>query len=260
MLDMHPPILVSGTGGRRLLSRAASGVVAIAAVLASALAAAATRPPPGVEADCPARATLLVEHFIDADCLACWQAAPSGLGAMPVAAREWSLDWVTPAADAAAMAAAALPEAADRLARVGADLPARLASAPAAFDAMTALSKSRPASRRFYVHSSLPHNGYFGVQMHASGTWDAGSTGWIALVEQIPVGTRDTQVARRLVRVLVGPLKLPAGPGRKNAVAPLYGLRWPDNAHAENLVATAWIENADGRITQMASDRCADPK
>ena len=106
----------------------------------------------------------------------------------------------------------------------------------------------------------LPRNGYMGVQMHATGMWPAGSTGWIALVEQIPVGTRDTQIARRLVRVLVGPLALPERAGAKNAVAPLYGLRWPENAHAENLVATAWIENADGRITQMASDRCQDPK
>ena len=59
---------------------------------------------------------------------------------------------------------------------------------------------------------------------------------------------------------LVGPVKLPAGPGARNAVAPLYGLRWPDNAHAENLVATAWVEDATGRITQVATDRCADPK
>ena len=212
-----------------------------------------------MEADCPARATLLVEHFIGADCLACWQSAPPGLGAMPVAAREWSLDWVVPAADDAAMAEGALPEAADRLARVGADLPARLARAPAAFDTLTALSKQRPVARRFWVHSSLPHNGYYGVQMHAIGVWEAGSTGWIALVEQMPVGTRQTRVARRLVRVLVGPLALPTGPGAKNAVAPLYGLRWPENAHPENLVATAWIETAGGRITQMASDRCADP-
>lgn len=233
--------------------------MALAALLACSLAAAAGKPPPGVAADCPASATLLVEHFIGADCLACWQAAPRALGAMPVAAKEWSLDWITPAADDAAMATGALPEAAERLARVGADLPARLASAPAAFDTMTALSKQRPGKRRFYVHSSLPHNGYFGVQMHATGVWEAGSTGWVALVEQMPVGTRDTQVARRLVRVLVGPLALPTAPGAKNAVAPLYGLRWPDNAHPENLVATAWIENADGRITQMASDRCADP-
>ena len=228
-------------------------------LLASTLALAAGKPAPGVAANCPARASLLVEHFIGADCIACWQAAPPGLGAMAVAPREWSLDWITPAADDAAMAAGALPEAAERLARVGADLPARLASAPAAFDAMTALSRPS-ARRRFSVHSSLPHNGYMGVQMHATGVWPAGSTGWVALVELIPVGTRDTAVPRRLVRVLVGPLKLPDGPGAKNAVAPLYGLRWPENAHADQLVATAWVEDGAGRITQMATDRCADTK
>ncbi len=240
---------------RRFLTLVASGV----GLLASTLALAATQAPPGVAANCPARATLLVEHFIAADCLACWQAAPPALGAMPVAPREWSLDWITPAADDATMAAGALPEAAERLGRVGADLPARLASAPAAFDAMTAVSRPS-AGRRFYVHSSLPHDGYMGVQMHTTGVWPAGSSGWIALVELIPVGTRDTVIPRRLVRVLVGPLKLPAGPGAKNAVAPLYGLRWPENAHADQLVATAWVEDAGGRITQMASDRCADPR
>jgi len=230
-----------------------------AGLLAATLAMAAPRPAPGVAQNCPARATLLVEHFIGADCLACWQVAPPGLGAMPVAAREWSLDWIAPAADDAAMAAGALPEAAERLARVNAELPARMASAPTAFDSVTALARAS-ARRRFYVHSSLPHNGYMGVQMHATGVWPAGSTGWLALVELIEPGVRDTQVPRRLVRVLVGPLKLPAGPGAKNAVAPLYGLRWPENAHAENLVATAWVEDAGGRITQVATDRCADPK
>ncbi len=196
---------------------------------------------------------------MSADCMDCWKAAPPAAGAGPVGATEWSLDWIAPAADDAVMAPGALSEAGDRLARLGAGLPATLATPPSAFDARTVL-EAPSAKRRFYVHSSLPHSGYMGVQMHATGVWPAGSTGWVALVELIPVGVRDTVVPRRLVRVLVGPLALPAGPGAKNAVAPLYGLRWPENAHAENLVATAWIENADGRITQIATDRCADPK
>ena len=253
MLDMHPPILVSWA------SLSARQSLALAGLLAATLAVAAPKPPPGVAQNCPAKATLLVEHFIGADCLACWQAAPPALGAMPVAAREWSLDWIAPTADDAAMAAGALPEAGERLARVNADLPARMASAPAAFDSVTALARPTPG-RRFSVHSSLPHNGYMGVQMHATGVWPAGSTGWIALVELIEPGVRDTQVPRRLVRVLVGPVALPAGPGARNAVAPLYGLRWPENAHAENLVATAWVEDAGGRIMQLATDRCTDPK
>ena len=258
MLDMHPPILVSRARRRRPHSLAAAGVAA-AGLLAAALATAAPKAPPGVAQNCPAKATLLVEHFVSADCLDCWQVAPPGLGAMPVSPREWSLDWITPGSDDAAMAAGALPESADRLGRASAGLPARLASAPAALDTMTALSR-QPARRHFSVHSSLPHNGYMGVQMHANGAWPAGSTGWIALVELIEPGVRGTQIPRRLVRVLVGPLALPAAAGTKNAVAPLYGLRWPENAHAENLVAAAWVENADGRIVQMASDRCIDPK
>ena len=194
-----------------------------------------------------------------ADCLDCWQATPPAAGAGPVGATEWSMDWIAPAADDAPMAPGSLPEAAQRLARLGAGLPAKLAAPPAAFDATTVL-ETPSSRRRFYVHSSLPWNGYMGVQMHAIGVWPAGSTGWLALVELIEPGVRETKIPRRLVRVLVGPLKLPDAPGAKHAVAPLYGLRWPENAHAEYLVATAWVEDANGRITQIATDRCDDPK
>jgi hypothetical protein len=262
MLDMHPPILKARPSRSRVLSIAAAGVT-VAGLLGATLAAAASRPPPGVAADCPAVATALVEHFIGADCVDCWKAAPSGPVQMPgaeaVGATEWSLDWIVPAADDAPMAPGALPEAADRLARLGPHLSARLETQPAAFDTSAELAAPR-AKRRFYVHSSLPHQGYMGVQMHATGTWPAGSSAWIALVELLPAGTRDTVIPRHLVRVLVGPVKLPGADGAKNAVAPLYGLRWPENAHADRLMATAWIEGGDGRVLQIASDRCADPK
>jgi hypothetical protein len=230
-----------------------------AGLLACSVALAARPKNPGLGFECPARASAVVEHFIGAGCLDCWKATPPAAGAGPVGDSDWSMDWIAPAADDAAMAAGALPEAAERLARLGAGLDAMLATPPGAFDATTVLDAPSPR-RRFYVHSSLPHNGYMGVQMHAAGVWPAGSSGWMALVELIPVGVRDTRIPRRLVRVLVGPLTLPAGPGARNAVAPLYGLRWPDNAHAENLVATAWVEDAHGRITQIATDRCDDPK
>jgi hypothetical protein len=255
MLDMHPPILVSRARRSRIVCLALSA----AGLLASPLAPAATRAPPGVAANCPAHASALVEHFMGADCPDCWKAAPPTAGAGPVAATEWSMDWIAPAADDAPMAPGALPEAGERLARLGAGLSAKLATPPAAFDPTTVLEPPSPR-RRFSVHSSLPHNGYLGVQMHATGVWPEGSTGWIALVELIPMGVRDTRIPRRLVRVVVGPLKLPAGPGASNAVAPLYGLRWPENAHADQLVATAWVEDAGGRITQIVTDRCADQK
>jgi len=234
-------------------------------LLGASLALAATRPAPGLGADCPAAAAGLVEHFIAADCLACWQSAAPAPGrqrtpgAEPPGATEWSLDWIVAAADDAPMAPGALAEAADRLARLGPHLGARLQSPPGAFDTITALAPT-PSGRRFYVHSGLPYNGYVGVQMHASGAWPAGSSGWIALVEQVPEGTRGSPLARRLVRVLVGPLALPAAAGARHAVAPLFGLRWPANAHAERLLATAWVEGPDGRILQIATDRCVDPR
>ncbi|MGN6529139.1 MAG: hypothetical protein ACTHL8_22320 [Burkholderiaceae bacterium] len=257
---MHPPILEVRGRLARASALAARGVLGLA-LAAAAVAASAAPGRPGLAADCPAAAQAVVEHFIGADCLACWQAAPDGPvpGAQAVGAGEWSLDWLVPAADDAAMAPSAIPESAERLARLGPYLPARLQAQPAAFDTSTPLAPQR-ADRRFWVHSSLPHEGYFGVQMHASGTWPEGSTGWIALYEQIPAGVRDTRIARRLVRVLVGPLKLPDAPGKAHAVAPLYGLRWPLNAHVEKLVAAGWVEDAQGRITQIATDRCADPR
>jgi hypothetical protein len=260
ILDVHPPILEVRGRLARASALAARGVLGLA-LAGAAMAAAAAPRPPGLAADCPAAAHALVEHFLAADCLACWQAAPDGPvpGAEAVGADEWSLDWIVPAADDAAMAPGAIPESAERLARLGPFLPERLRAQPAAFDTSTPIAPHRP-DRRLWVHASLPHQGYFGVQMHAVGTWPAGATGWIALYEQIPAGVRDTRIARRLVRVLVGPLKLPDAPGAAHGVAPLYGLRWPLNAHVENLVAAAWIEDAHGRITQLATDRCADPQ
>ncbi len=234
--------------------------------LASATAIAAVKPPRhDLSADCPAAAGAVIEHFIGADCYDCWKAvepAPGQArtpGAEPAGPKDWSLDWIVPAADDAPMAPGALPEAADRLARVGPYLAARLQTAPAAIDATTELAGT-PHGRRFYVHSSLPHNGYLGVQLHAQGLWPAGSTAWVGLVELLPVGTRDTVIPRRLVRVLVGPVKLPDVAGPAGAEAPLWGLRWPMNAHPELLVATAWVEDGAGRITQITTDRCADPK
>ena len=240
---------------------AALGATLVASTVASA---AARKPLHDLSADCPAAARAVVEHFMGADCFDCWKAAEPAPGqartpgAEPAGRGEWSLDWIVPAADDAPMAPGALPEAGDRLDRVGPYLAARLQAPPAALDVTTDLAG--PAKgRRFYVHSSLPHQGYLGVQLHAQGLWPAGSTAWVGLVELLPAGTRDTVIPRHLLRVLVGPVKLPDTAGPQGATAPLWGLRWPLNAHPELLMATAWVEDKDGRITQMTSDRCADP-
>jgi len=245
------------------LSAGAAGAIAllIAAPAAPALTLRAAKPSP----ECPAHAGAVVERFIGADCLACWKGDPApGAGRLPGAEApgpgEWVLDWVVPSARAdAALAAPALPESAERLARLGPHLGARLEMAPAAFDTTTALAPPDPA-RRFWVHSSLPWNGYFGVQMHARGRWPDGSSAWVGLVEVLPAGVDGTTLERRLVRTLTGPVALPASAGPGDGVDPLFGMRWPESARADRIAAVAWIEGRDGRILQIASDRCVDPK
>jgi hypothetical protein len=264
MLDMHPPILEVRRPAR-LLAAAAIGAIA---TLFTGLAGAANpvlRPaPPSPE--CPMKSRALVEHFIGADCLACWTAGPATEGSTRVPGAEapgegeWSLDWIVPSArENAPLAVPAIPESADRLARLGPHLAARLDAPPAGFDTSSELDKP-DAARLLWVHSSLPWNGYFGVQMHARGRWPAGSTGWIGLVEILPAGVDGSVIERRLVRTLTGPVALPASAAAKDAVAPLFGMRWPPTAQPERIVAVAWVEGRDGRILQIASDRCVDPK
>jgi hypothetical protein len=267
MLDMHPPILEVRAGRHRLPATAAGTIaapLALALLLNGATAhAGLTLRPAKPSPECPARASALVEHFIGADCLDCWKAAagaPRLPGAEAPRAGEWSLDWVLPSPGPdAPLAAAALPESAERLARLGPHLAARLETPPAAFDTATELA-AHAAGTRFWVHSSLPWNGYFGVQMHARGRWPEGSTAWVGLVEILPAGVDGTTLERRLVRALTGPVALPASAAPADGVDPLFGMRWPETAQAERIAAVAWIEGRDGRILQIASDRCVDPK
>lgn len=213
------------------------------------------------------RAHAIVEHFISADCSDCWDARPAAEGSArvpggaPLGPGEWSLDWLVPTSngEAAPLSPAALPESGERLARLGAHLAARLEVPPGGFDTETELARPDRA-RRMWVHSSLPFKGYFGVQMHARGAWPAGATGWIGLVDPVPAGTDGSAIARNVVRVLTGPVRLPASAAARDGVDPLFALRWPEMANPGGLMAVAWIEGRDGRILQVASDRCPDPK
>ena len=259
MLDMHPPILEVRRRASRVLSTAALGLAASAAASAAGRLPAAAPDP-----NCPLRAAALVEHFIGADCTECWSADPAHgrvPGAQEVPDDAWSLDWIAPAASGADNPAlpTSLPESVERLARLGERLPALLEAAPAGFDTRSTLARAG-AGHVFSIHSSLPFKGYFGVQMHATGTWPAGATAWLGLVEGIKGDTGGTVIERHVVRAVVGPLALPAGPGAKNAVAPLFALRWPETAHPDRIMATAWIEGRDGRILQLTTDRCKDPR
>lgn len=209
--------------------------------LMAALPCAAAKP---VASTCPAARAPVHEVFVPADCAACWaaadpQAAPAG----------WRLDWIVPTTDQAPLAAAALPEAAQRAER------AALATLPKATLPKTAL---RPGPR-LRVASGPAWKGYFGVQITlqapAGQPWPADATAWVALVEQVPAGADGSTIARALVRSVAGPLPV-HGPAPGRPLSHLQAMRWPDTAQPTRLQARAWVEAADGRLLAMAADHC----
>lgn len=190
---------------------------------------------------CPAAQAPVHESLVRADCADCWSAddRPGKAG--------WRFDWIVPTAVDAPLAAAALPEAAERAARAASS---------------TARGADRPrlqAGTRLRVVSGPAWNGYFGVQITlrapARHPWPEGATAWMALVEQVPAGSDGSPVARSLVRAVAGPLPITASPTGQ-ALRHLRALRWPEAAQPTRLQARAWVETADGEMLAVAADHC----
>ena len=195
-----------------------------------------------------------------ADCADCWSAQPSPSPSPQARTSGWRLDWITPAAVGAPLAAAALPEAAERAARTSA--APQGAGQPLA---------GQPLAGQLQVASGPAWNGYFGLQMTLQparagsnrAALPAGSTAWLALVELLPAGTEGSAVARALVRSVAGPLALDgqaaassADQSKPKLITHLRALRWPEGARPERLQARAWIESPTGQVLLMAADRC----
>lgn len=232
---------------------AGSAATSAAAATAAAAGGAAAARPKAVASRCPGATAAVTEAFIAADCAACWGAPADPAAAQPAsprraAAAAWRLDWITPAGPGADMAAAALPEAAERQARV------------AAAGTATPAAKASSAPRGWVIEaqSGPAWHQYLGLQFGlrpkpGAAALPAGSTGWLALVEEVPAGTEGTAQARWLVRALAGPLPLAA----TRPTTHLQAFRMPETSRVDRLVARAWVEAPDGRILWMAADRCA---
>lgn len=214
----------------------------------------AAQPNRPVNAACPAPRAPLHEAFVPADCEACWAAtgpAPQG----------WRLDWITPAGPQAAMAVAAMPEAAERQARAQAlqalPSPAQ-ASASAVVTATPATVSRWPRGWRLQAGTGPAWQGYMGLNLQlrpsrGAAPLPAGASGWLALVEDVPAGSEGSAQARTLVRAVAGPLPLDA----RQPSSHLRAMRLPDSARAERLGVRAWVESASGQVLAMAADRCA---
>lgn len=208
----------------------------------------------------PNTPTLLLERFVPADCERCWSTTPPSPGST-LSARErvFALDWIVPSAargDAAPLAAAAIAEASDRVARAG-SLPAD-----------EALSVARPLPRkstalRLEISDGPVVNGYVALRFVARTSGAAlpgGIAGYMALVERVPAGEEGSPVDRQLVRAQVGPLPLDT----LRAGAPVEhfrAIRLPETAKPERLAAVGWIERGDQQrvIAVSASSSVACP-
>ena len=210
----------------------------------------APKAPNGPGTACPSARAATLERLFSADCADCWS-APGNAQPGPT---PWRFDWITPGADGAPLAAGALPEAADRVARLGFELPG----------ASQTLQQSRAAAPplaglQIKASSGPAWQGYFGVQLTLQTTsaaaLPAGSTAWLALVEQVSAGSDGTPVARSLLRSVAGPLPLNTLQAGK-PITHLRALRWPASAEPTRLQARAWIEGPDGRLLAVAADAC----
>ena len=246
--------LILGAGRRlRLLAKPLAGVLVCSGVAAAASAAPAQR------SACPAAQAATLERLFSADCADCWSALaspppPSASGRAKPEPASWRFDWITPGADGAPLAAGALPEAADRVGRLGLALPG-------ASQALQQRHAARPplAGLRLKASSGPAWQGYFGVQLTLQidprTALPAGSSAWLALVEQVSAGSDGTPIARSLLRSVAGPLPLATlQPGKP--LTHLRALRWPASAEPTRLQARAWIEAPDGRLLAVAADQC----
>lgn len=193
---------------------------------------------------CPAAGAPVAEHFIDAACSHCWAAAA------PMPGGAWRFDWIVPGADDAPLSAAALPDATERLQRLGSPAPGPAARTQAA----------RPLpGLQLQVGAGPAWQGYFGLQLRLkarqAATLPAGATAWVALVELLPPGSEANDSPRALVRSVAGPLPLD-GAAAPRGLTHLRALRWPTGAKPERLQARAWVEAPDGRIVAVAANRC----
>ena len=165
---------------------------------------------------------------------------------MPAAA--WRLDWIVPGEDDAPLQAAALPDATERLQRLG---------QPAA-PSRTQPTRALPGLQ-LRVGAGPAWQGYFGLQLRlkarSAAALPPGATGWLALVEALPPGAEVNNGPRVLVRSVAGPLPLD-GAATGRGLTQLRALRWPTGARPERLQARAWIEAPDGRLLAMAGNRC----
>ena len=200
------------------------------------------------------RPLALVERFINADCATCWTdpaTPPATRGAV-------ALDWVLPGGrgEDAPLSAVATRDGLKRLEALG--------TAPPAADLTLRTPVQGQQKGTLRVAHGLPVSGYIGTSIafkeaaaRATGQpW----TGWLALVETLPVGTEGSPVPRHLVRNLLqvewdGRNQLSKQEQRRFIES--RSMDVPAGTNTDRLRVIGWVQDASGRIVAAAQSRCA---
>lgn len=190
---------------------------------------------------------VVVERFLPDTCTACWS--------RPTPASDRSalaIDWIVPSPGAdAPLAAAALPEAAGRLAALG--------YAPETPEPQ--FWKWRhpvvpPHAGKLRVAQGPAVNDYIGVSM--AWTAAAGDTrpldAWLVMVEVLPAGTAGSPSPRRLVRAALSVEHIALEKGKWDDRRAMHVPPGADPAH---LRLVGWLADPRGDIVAAAASHCA---
>jgi hypothetical protein len=198
----------------------------------------------------------LVEHFISADCAACW----STLQMTKPPPRTLTLDWIVPSAqgDEAPLSAAAIRDAQTRLDTLG--------RAALATSTVTTTKVRGSQSNQLSVGHGLRVGAYIGATIefktHAKVRSQQPLSAWLLLVETIPAGADGTQTEKNLVRnVLISTWEKPDEQTKtgQSIFRELRPLNIPQGATLQRLHVAGWVQDAHGRVLAAAQSVCTTP-
>jgi hypothetical protein len=199
---------------------------------------------------------LLVEHFISADCAACWSAPQ----ATPPAARAMTIDWIVPSAqgDEAPLSAAAVGDAKTRLDSLGQSVPAT--------SIITTTQVLGGSAYQLQVAHGLSVGAYVGATIELTTSVEAQPSkplaAWLLLVETLPAGVEGAQSEKNLVRnVLVSTWDRPdeqTSTGQ-SIYRELRPLSIAQSARPQRLRVMGWVQDASGQVLSAAQSVCSTP-
>ena len=195
----------------------------------------------------------LVERFINAECVSCWQKPLAGQRS----AQTMALDWIVPShrGDDAPLSAVANNEARLRLAALAQPTPEGQSQIvhPVIGWPGASLRVARGLALGGYVGASItlriPSDVTPNLPLHA----------WLALVEALPLGTEGSPVPRNLVRNVLQPIWNGHSVLQESASWVWQDMRpmnVPVGTQTTRMQMIGWVTDATGRVLLAAASVC----